>query len=104
MQLRAWYVENSKRGKIKFQLSNSQFMKLVTQDCFYCGAPPTRVVAKLSGGLVYNGVDRVNPKLGYLVANCVAACKKCNWLKGTLPVDEFLGQVHAIQRHLKTGK
>ena len=37
----------------------------------------------------YNGIDRVDNKIGYTLKNCVTCCKYCNNAKKDNDVDEF---------------
>lgn len=43
-----------------------------------------------------NGVDRLDSTKGYFLANCVAACKRCNQGKNNMTVREFLAWVRKI--------
>ena len=43
-----------------------KFAELSGANCHYCGVPGP------------NGIDRVDCKKGYEVANCVTSCKHCN--------------------------
>ena len=101
-QLISYYKRNSKKAGVVFNLSNAHFMEIIQKDCFYCGHPPSQAVNKISGSILYNGIDRLSPKGGYTKENCVASCKRCNWMKGLLSVEEFLGQVQRVVRHLKS--
>lgn len=100
IQLLAYYKRNARNAGIKFNLSHDQFQKLISSDCTYCGAPPSKVVKKLNNVTVYNGIDRISPDGGYTINNAASCCKKCNFLKGSLSVDDFLSQVHAIFKNL----
>lgn len=41
------------------------------------------------GELRYNGIDRVNGALGYVVGNVVTACAFCNRAKSDMPIEAF---------------
>ena len=66
-----------KRGLV-WDLSEEEFRQLITQNCFYCGAPPPEI-HRLSGKslrtLNANGVDRVDNSKGYFMGNVVPCCK-----------------------------
>jgi len=87
------YRRKARRRGFTFDLSADAFRKLVKQDCWYCGAPPSNtVVKKLSYSvetLVTNGVDRVDPTQGYTPGNTVTCCWTCNRAKGTLSLNQF---------------
>jgi hypothetical protein len=42
-----------------------------------------------TGIYTYNGVDRVNNKLGYTVGNCVSSCIVCNVAKNDSSLEDF---------------
>ena len=70
-----------KRHRIKFNeiemISENEFMEFTSQNCYYCGVPGP------------NGIDRINPDIGYEKDNCVSCCKHCNYVKGNLNIDDF---------------
>ena len=49
--------------------------------------------------LKYNGIDRVNPALGYVEDNVVTCCKICNIAKHDLRLEEFLAWIEKLKRH-----
>jgi hypothetical protein len=60
---------------------------VVNNDCYYCGYKNSDFV---------NGIDRIDSKKGYILDNCVACCKMCNYMKGSLSVDVFIKRVEHI--------
>jgi hypothetical protein len=44
---------------------------------------------KKTGGFTSSGLDRLDSNLGHTYSNVVACCKRCNWAKRTMSVDEF---------------
>lgn len=56
------------RREIEYSLPADLAKDLVTDSCFYCGAPPEP----------FNGIDRVDNAKGYLEGNVVSCCKYCN--------------------------
>lgn len=46
--------------------------------------------------IAYNGIDRLNPNIGYQKDNCVSCCTICNYMKHTLQKEDFLKQVEKI--------
>lgn len=85
-----------------FNLSEDQFAALTQQCCFYCNKPPSNVFGskRNNGKYIYNGIDRVNNKEGYTLANCVPCCKNCNMGKRSLTQLEFFEMVKMIyERH-----
>jgi len=82
----------AERRGIAFCLTETEFLSITSLNCFYCGSPPANVSKSgvYNGDYVYNGIDRVNSELGYVVGNCVPACIICNRAKSDLPLEEFL--------------
>lgn len=85
---------------------------LIFSSCHYCGKHDIRKTPSRSrvdtdlktemSRLLLNGVDRLDSAIGYTPSNSVACCKTCNWMKGDLPVETFVGQIDRIVQHLKT--
>ena len=75
------YASYKKRADEKFPnqscITQSEFNTLSSSNCFYCDK------------IGPNGIDRINNKVGYNLANCVSACKHCNYVKGDLSLEDF---------------
>jgi hypothetical protein len=95
------YRYQAKTRGLSFRLSKKHFRGLVTNSCHYCGIAPSSFLRKrgANGEFVYSGIDRVNPKYGYSVNNCVACCKTCNWAKSNLTVDKFILWIDRLVEH-----
>ncbi|KAJ1431811.1 hypothetical protein B484DRAFT_418375 [Ochromonadaceae sp. CCMP2298] len=66
---------------------------MLKQKCFFCDFKD-----EIRGWL--NGLDRVDPSIGYdVIANVVSCCWDCNKRKGTLNVNAFITHVRAIVAH-----
>jgi hypothetical protein len=86
-----------------FNLSREDFYKLIKGNCFYCGIEPKQVLKRHKTELpqiIYNGIDRIDPKKCYSPDNCVSCCKYCNWAKSDLTMDEFKARIERIYRCL----
>jgi hypothetical protein len=96
------YVRDAKKRKLEFAFTKSQFEDLVTSNCHYCGAEPAREYARswANGSFFYNGIDRKDNDVGYLLDNCVASCWECNYLKRGIDYEAFLSRIRAIAKHL----
>lgn len=92
------YKKRARLKKLEFGLDVDEFRNLTGSDCHYCGAPPAQEMRNKpkTGLYVYNGVDKIDPNGNYTISNCVPCCKKCNYMKGTLSVAEFLSHVSSI--------
>jgi hypothetical protein len=85
------YKLRAKKKSIVFELTFEDFLFLCQQPCNYCGrvccnneTTPAKEV------FLYNGIDRVNSKLGYVKENCVPCCGWCNIAKFDLSPEEFI--------------
>lgn len=97
----------NKRGLI-FELTIDIFEKLTSSDCIYCGSPPNQIYETniekkgINRGIYkYNGIDRVNNKIGYTEENCVPCCKFCNSAKHDIELPEFIEWSLKLCRNLE---
>ncbi len=89
-------------------LTFQEFVRMISQNCFYCNRPPYQIakdtarVARKPGRLVSNtqvihcGLDRTDNNECYSIANCVPCCSECNYCKGKMDQDKFLELVKMI--------
>ncbi len=75
------YVKSASIRGVAWSLSPSDFLSLTRGGalCFYCG-----------DGVNFMGIDRKNNDVGYTSENVVSCCKKCNYFKWNLGVQEFV--------------
>ena len=88
----------SERGNL-FELTKSEFKVLTNGSCYYCNAPPSKIVTttcanatddgKKHAEYKYNGVDRIDNAKGYSLNNCRTACSQCNRAKSDFSAEEF---------------
>jgi hypothetical protein len=92
------YRRHAKSAKRDFLLDLKQFQQLTSSNCYYCNAAPSKIMVtnknssnKIStwSNYIYNGIDRIDNFLGYILDNCVPCCEICNWAKSNRGVDEF---------------
>lgn len=100
------YMNGAKKRKLTFEIGFSEFLNLISSPCNYCGSSPEgytiahrRYLANEK--LIHNGIDRVNNDVGYVISNCVACCKYCNYAKYDLSYDAFKDHILQIVKHLK---
>jgi len=93
------YQRSAKVRKLAFELSENEFAELTQQKCIYCNNLPATVRKTTNGKYVYNGIDRLDNNIGYLYDNCATACKRCNFLKGTLNSGDFIEAIAQILRN-----
>jgi hypothetical protein len=96
------YRCNARNRNVDFELSFDDFVILAERNCFYCGVAPSNKInsKELIGEWEYNGVDRINNDLGYNTQNTVTCCKKCNFMKKNLNVNDFIGHINKIFNNL----
>lgn len=75
-----------RRGKV-WELTESEWRKLISMPCFYCGCPNDPETG--------TGLDRLDNTRGYILGNVESCCFECNTARNNLfTVDEMkiLGQ------------
>ena len=98
------YKRQARQRGYSFNLDKAEFRDLVSADCHYCGAPPAQVVQARygrNGGVVYNGVDRVDNTQGYEADNVVSCCGTCNRAKSVMSVADFTDWVRRVAATFK---
>jgi hypothetical protein len=83
------YNANALLMKREFALDKAHFTKLIVSPCSYCGSLPIQLHRGHKDSLYYNGIDRVDNKLGYTKENCISCCKMCNYAKRDKTLHEF---------------
>lgn len=100
-------TQSSNRGLIT-NLTVEQFRKLSESNCFYCGCSPAHINYaakncksewKEQTKYYFNGIDRKNNDIGYLLENCVTCCGQCNRMKLNYTYDSFIEKVKGIYEH-----
>jgi len=98
----ASYKSSARSKGLEYKLTREQFKVLSQQNCYYCGVEPLQYhlpSSKSHGPYFYNGLDRVNNKLGYVIDNIAPACGECNKAKGTMTKTEFLRMISRIYKY-----
>jgi len=91
----------AKARKLAFEIADAEHAKLIASDCAYCGAKPTnRPHPYLRVKMIHNGIDRIDPALGYVPGNVAPCCPTCNFAKGTMTGVEFKAWVARVYGHL----
>lgn len=81
------YIRNANNKNVSFNITFEDYTNIVHTKCYYCGILQDRG---------FNGIDRVDSKLGYMLDNCVSCCKMCNYMKASLSIDVFIKRVEHI--------
>lgn len=102
------YKSRAKKDKCNFDFTNEEFFALCSLDCFYCGdAPSARSTytynRKGGSDIRYkaNGIDRVNPAMGYTKPNTVPCCTVCNLMKTDKTQEQFINKAIAIANRFR---
>ena len=98
------YIKSARERGYEFTLMREEFKNLTSSNCHYCGSPPSMFrygngQKNTNHGYIYNGIDRVNPELGYSTGNCVPCCRDCNVAKMTMSVNQFREFISRIYHH-----
>lgn len=99
------YKNLAKRRGISFSLLKEDFIRMIYDNCTYCGSAPTgHTIAHRKHlddvKIVHNGVDRIDSSLGYSKDNCTPCCKNCNWAKLELSLEDFKEHILRIATHM----
>lgn len=102
------YRRSALKRHLSFEISKEEFNKITSSNCRYCGNEPSRIISKTHSKkpvvikhtqYTYNGIDRVNPNIGYIKGNIVACCWLCNVAKNNMPLEEFSSWVANVINH-----
>ena len=93
------YIQNAKKRKLIFALTQEVFCFLIQQKCYWCKSKPKlpdktcNYSLNLGIPIETNGIDRYDNNLGYESTNCVPCCERCNKIKNNLSGEEFLNLI-----------
>lgn len=92
------YKHSAKVRKLNFELSYEEFREITSSNCFYCGVVPSQVrnCKGCQDNYSYNGIDRIDSSLGYVVSNVVPCCGICNRAKSDLKQEDFIQYLDRI--------
>ena len=97
------YRKNAVAKNLAFELNEDQFRALTQGLCHYCGDPPSQIFRKHrkkgNGKFTYNGIDRKDNSLGYVLSNCVPCCGRCNLTKRSMEYFEFKAYINKVYWH-----
>jgi hypothetical protein len=94
------------KNNIEVNITSEDYGRIGSLNCYYCGDTP-QFTQRFKNRkyvnteiLFINGVDRLNPKKGYNLDNCVSCCTSCNYAKHILTEEEFKNKVIKIYNNL----
>lgn len=77
-------IDASRRGK-SFEITIEDYLKTVSVPCVYCGEFDKP-----------RGMDRIDNNIGYICNNVCSCCYRCNMMKSSTTVEEFLSHCKKI--------
>ena len=99
------YKKSAKERNLLFSLSIEEFKNLISQNCYYCDlSPSNRMEIKnyyVNENIYYNGIDRKDNNIGYILENCLPCCKYCNYSKRELSFEEFINRTIKMADNLR---
>lgn len=96
------YKRHAKNRGLAWNLNKEEFKKLTTSNCYYCNIIPKHKCysnSKNQNPYIYNGIDRIDNKIGYEENNCVPCCGLCNQAKMDLTYEEFKKWVKRLSQY-----
>ena len=85
------YLCGAERRGLIFDLTFEKFFKIIKSNCDYCGIEPCNSQKKKGKErFFFNGVDRIDSNIGYVLGNVVAACGTCNIAKKNATREDFI--------------
>jgi hypothetical protein len=107
------YKTKCAKKKIFFAVTFDEFVKITSHNCHYCGSFPEQEYSgvfkhglragkkKVNGTYKYNGIDRIDPKLGYVAGNMRPCCRYCNSAKLDRSEADFFAWVERAYAHTR---
>ena len=95
------YMSNALKRDYNFDLTRSDFMRIINKNCHYCNSEPSNIAQNQNntGNYIYNGIDRIDNTKGYTLSNVISCCKVCNIAKSNLSVDDFKAWINKLFIH-----
>ena len=91
------YKTHARKAKRLWDISDELALALFESSCHYCGILPSNSKAsKDFKHYKYNGIDRIDNKLGYILDNVLPCCKACNFAKGGQTYINFINWLDLV--------
>lgn len=98
------YKQSANKRRLTWALTPEAARSLFLTNCYYCGVEPLQVKHSLASRrghtspFYYNGIDRIDNRLGYVPGNVCACCSVCNGAKADMPSVDFTAWLARIHR------
>jgi len=86
------YKKAARIRNLEWSLTDEEFFNLTQKNCFYCNELPSLISRRstsYNGSYTHNGIDRKDRLVGYIKDNVVPCCKRCNYAKHKMNLEEF---------------
>lgn len=103
-QLWSKYRKSAADRNKSWCLSEADFKNLLSGNCHYCGVKPSQKRLDVHNNrppFLYNGIDRIDSKGGYVYENVVTCCGFCNRAKSQYSAIEFIEWLNQITEYRK---
>jgi len=97
----------ARKRKLTWEIAEADWKRLSALPCHYCGAGPSNLSRGgygRFGDYAYNGLDRVDNGVGYVLFNVVPCCKLCNQAKSVLTLNDFKAWITRVYEHTVIGE
>lgn len=100
------YKRMARKRNYIWNLSKPEFKTLISQKCYYCNRIPSSEICISEkrhleeNTLQYNGIDRKDNGIGYVIENCVTCCFWCNRMKMNISYKDFIEHIKTICKNL----
>lgn len=96
------YKRSAERKGLVFEIDRVSFDRLTSSDCYYCGSPPSKMIYQRGAihlAYKYNGIDRLDSEIGYILTNCVPACSIYNFAKRQMTPEQYINHCKLVVSH-----
>jgi 5-methylcytosine-specific restriction endonuclease McrA len=92
------YKRHARDRGYKWKLNRNDVESIIKNKCYYCGSTASniKITKNTIIPLKYNGIDRVNNRIGYTLKNIVPCCRICNRAKGNLTKSKYIKWINKI--------
>lgn len=98
----AYYLRAARSRNLDWELTEDQFIQLITQPCTYCGEVNSMQGIAKDRSIQVNGIDRKDNNLGYTIINSVPCCNFCNHAKKNHTCSFFIDKIKSIANYLSS--
>lgn len=101
-----YIVRRCKYSNFEYNITLDEYIQLIHQPCHYCGIENSNMSKdqyrgiKMSDTVIsYNGLDRIDSKIGYMKDNVVTSCVFCNQAKNNLSYKDFKDWIERVYNY-----